>query len=118
MSEPPDNRLLALRAAGQEATDFQLDDARVRRFMELHDAGADEATMAHELHVEPEVVAELVRADKAQALARRIAAGEEKMFPPPSPEERVVDTRFGSSAVPALALVLVLAGVIVYVLLR
>jgi hypothetical protein len=118
VSERPDTRFLALRAAAQEATEFTLPDSAVRRFIELRDAGADEAAIASELAVEPEVAAELVRADEAQALARRIAAGEEPMYPAPQPHEQVQDTRLGSSAIPAIVLVAVLVGVILYAIFR
>jgi hypothetical protein len=39
------------------------------------------------------------------------------MYPPPTPEQRVVDARAGSLGVPIAVLILVLAGVIVYGLL-
>jgi 1,4-dihydroxy-2-naphthoyl-CoA synthase len=64
----PDTRFLAIRHAGQEATDFSLADAQVRRFVELRDAGAGEEAIAAELGLEPEVVRQLVSADEAQAL--------------------------------------------------
>jgi uncharacterized membrane protein len=117
-SPSPDNRFLSLRYAAQEATDFGMTDDAVRRFAELRDAGAGEAEIAQELRLPGEVVAALVKADEAQALARRIAAGEEAMYPAPAPEHRVFDTRSGSSAVPVAVLVIVLVGVIVYALLR
>jgi hypothetical protein len=112
----PDSRFLAIRHAGQEATDFSLADAQVRRFVELRDAGAGEQAISSELGLEPEVVRQLVSADEAQALAHRIAIGEEPMYPPPRPEEQVQDTRLGSSTVPVLVLIAVLIGVIVYAL--
>ena len=59
-----------------------------------------------------------MKADAAQALAHRIAAGDEPMYPLPDPRDRVVDMRTGSSWVPIGALVVVLVGVIVYALLR
>ena len=117
-SPSPDSRFLALRFAAQDATDFDMGDDQVRRFIELRDAGAGDAEIAEALGVEPEVVAELVKADGAQALAHRIAAGEEPMFPPPAADQRVADTRSGSQAVPVAVLVLVLLGVIVYALVR
>ncbi len=117
-SPPPDSRFLALRFAAQDATDFGMEDDQVRRFIELRDRGAGEAEIAAELGVEPEAVAALVKADAAQAVAHRIASGEEPMYPPPAPDQRVVDTRTGSQAVPIAALVLVLLGVIVYALVR
>jgi hypothetical protein len=110
--------LLALRFAAQEATDFGMDDAAVRRFAELRDGGAGDAEIAQELRLPGEVVAALVKADEAQALAHRIAAGEESMYPAPAPEHRVFDTRSGSSGVPLAVLIVVLLGVIVYALLR
>jgi hypothetical protein len=63
-------------------------------------------------------VAALVKADAAQALAHRIAVGDEPMYPLPDPADRVVDVRMGSSWVPIGVLVAVLVGVIVYALLR
>ena len=117
-SPSPDSRFLALRFAAQDATDFGMDDAAVRRFAELRDAGSDEASIAAALAVPTDVVAALVRADDAQALAARIAAGEEPMYPPPDPGHRVVDTRSGSAAVPLGVLVAVLVGVIAYALVR
>jgi hypothetical protein len=117
-SPSPDSRFLALRFAAQDATDFGMTDDAVRRFAELRDAGAGEAEIAQELRVPGEVVTALVKADEAQALAHRIATGEEAMYPVPAPEHRVFDTRSGSSAVPLAALVVVLVGVIVYALLR
>jgi hypothetical protein len=117
-SPSPDSRFLALRFAAQDATDFGMSDAEVRRYIELRDAGASEAEIAATLGVGPEVAATLVKADGAQALAHRIAAGDEPMYPLPEPADRVVDARAGSSWVPIGALVIVLVGVIVYALLR
>ena len=117
-SPSPDSRFLALRFAAQDATDFGMTDDAVRRFVELRDTGAGEAEIAQELRVPAEIVAALVKADDAQALAHRIAAGEESMYPTPAPEHRVFDTRSGSSAVPLAVLIVVLLGVIVYALLR
>ncbi len=117
-SPSPDSRFLALRFAAQDATDFGMSDAQVRRYMELRDGGAGEAEIAEQLDVEPEVAAALVRADAAQALAGRIAAGEEPMYPHPEPSQQVSDLRSGSSWVPIGVLILVLAGVIVYALAR
>jgi hypothetical protein len=117
-SPPPDSRFLALRFAAQDATDFHLDDDGVRRYMELRDGGAGEEEIASELGVEPVVVRALVKADAAQATARRIAAGDEPMYPAPEPSDRVVDTRAGSSWVPFAAIVVALVGVIVYALSR
>jgi hypothetical protein len=117
-SPSPDSRFLALRFAAQEATDFGMKDDAVRRFVELRDRGAAEADIARELRVPDDVVAALMKADEAQALAHRIAAGEEPLYPVPKPEHRVVDTRSGSSAVPLAVLIVVLAGTIVYAVLR
>jgi uncharacterized membrane protein len=117
-SPPPDSRFLALRFAGQDATDFSMTDATVRRFVEMRDAGAGEAEIAAGLGVPADVAAALVKADEAQALAHRIAAGDEPMYPPPDPADRVVDTRAGSAWVPIAALMIVLVGVIVYALVR
>lgn len=91
-----------------------MDDDRVRRFVELRDSGAADAEIARELRLPDEVVAALVKADEAQALAHRIAAGEEPMYPAPEPSQRVFDARSGSSAVPLAVLVIVLLGTIVY----
>jgi hypothetical protein len=117
-SPQPDSRFLALRFAGQDATDFGMTDDTVRRFIELRDGGAGEAEIAERLGVEDEVAAALVKADDAQALAHRIAAGDEPMYPPPDPADRVVDTRAGSAWVPIAVLMVVLVGVIVYALVR
>jgi hypothetical protein len=114
----PDSRFLALRFAAQDATDFGMSDADVRRYIELRDGGASEAEIAATLDVAPEVAAALVKADGAQALAHRIAAGDEPMYPLPDPADRVVDARAGSSWVPIGALLIVLFGVIVYALVR
>jgi hypothetical protein len=117
-SPSPDSRFLALRFAAQEATDFGMDDEQVRRFAELRDQGMSDAEIAQELRVPEDVAITLVKADEAQVLAHRIAAGEEPMYPAPAPAERVFDGRSGSSAVPLAVLVVVLIGVIVYALVR
>jgi GMP synthase-like glutamine amidotransferase len=117
-SPSPDSRFLALRFAAQDATDFAMSDDQVRRYMALRDGGASALQIAEQLGVPNEVAAALVKADAAQELAGRIAAGEEPMYPPPPPEDRVADVRLGSSRVPFLVLVLVLLGVIVYALAR
>jgi hypothetical protein len=117
-SPSPDSRFLALRFAAQEATDFGMNDDAVRRFVDLRDRGASDAEIAQELRVPEAVVTALVKADHAQALAHRIAAGDEPMYPVPESEHRVFDTRSGSSAVPFAVLVVVLAGTIVYAILR
>lgn len=93
-------------------------DDTVRRFVELRDAGVSETQIAERLGVDAEIAAALVKADEAQALAHRIAAGDEPMYPPPDPADRVVDTRAGSAWVPIAALIVVLVGVIVYALVR
>jgi len=95
-----------------------MSDADVRRYIELRDSGADEAEIAATLAVDPEVAAALVKADGAQALAHRIAAGDEPMYPAADPADRVIDARAGSAWVPIGVLVIVLVGVIVYGLLR
>lgn len=117
-SPPPGSRFLALRFAGQDATDFGMTDDTVRRFVELRDAGVGETQIAERLGVDAEVTAALVKADEAQALAHRIAAGDEPMYPPPDPADRVVDTRAGSAWVPIAVLIVVFVGVIVYALVR
>jgi hypothetical protein len=117
-SPPPDNRLLALRSAAQEASDFALGDDQVRQFMALRDAGTNNAGIGERMQLDPEIVAELVRADEAQAVAHRIAVGELPMYPPPEPGEGVQDVRSGSLAMPLAVLMVVLVGVIVYGLSR
>ena len=117
-SPPPDNRLLALRSAAQDASDFALGDDQVRRFMALRDAGAGDDEIAAEMELDPEIVTELVRADEAQAVAHRIAIGELPMYPPPEPGEGVQDARSGSLAMPLAVLMVVLVGVIVYAAVR
>jgi hypothetical protein len=112
----PDSRFLALRFAGQEATDFRFPDTAVERFIALRDAGADDAAIAAELHVEADVVHALVRADAAQATAHRIATGAEPMYPPPEPHERVNDARAGTAWVPLGILIVVLVAAAVYAL--
>ena len=119
MSSPPpspDSRFLAVRYAAQEASDFELPEPAVREFIELRDRGAGESEIAQRLDLEPELVHELVRADEAQALAHRIAVGEEPMYPPPS--EQVVDARLGSLTVPLLVLALVLVVAVVWAFAR
>jgi hypothetical protein len=118
MSSPPDNRLIRIRSAAQDATDFGMSDEAVRRFIELRDAGQSVEQIAAALSVDPEVVAELVSADESYAVARRIASGELPMYPSPEPADRVVDRRAGSSWVPFAALVVILLGAIVYGLIR
>ena len=117
-SPSPDSRFLALRFAAQDATDFAMSDDQIRRFIALRDEDVDEAGIAAALAVEPDVVGALVKADGAQAVAHRIATGAEPMYPVPGADERVEDRRSGSQAVPIAVLVLVLAGVIVYALVR
>ena len=95
-----------------------MNDDVVRRFAELRDQGTAEDEIARELGVDADVVTALVKADDAQALARRIATGEEPMYPAPDPGQRVFDTRSGSSAVPLAVLGVVLLGTIVYALVR
>ena len=117
-SPPLDNRFMALRAAAQDAEEYEIDDGHVRQFMRRRDEGADRARIAYELALDPDAVDELIRADESSAVAHRIAAGEEPMYPVPEPDQRVVDARAGSLGVPIAVLILVLAGVIVYGLLR
>jgi hypothetical protein len=118
MPEQVGTRFLAVRHAAQDATDFGMTDEDVRRFIALRDEGAGAEAIAAELDVEPEVVDALVQADEAQALAHRIATGEEEMYPAPKPSEQVVDTRIGSAAVPAIVLIAVLLALIAYAALR
>jgi hypothetical protein len=112
-SQSPDNRLIAIRSALQEATEFTAGDDVVRRFMALRDGGADRTEIAATLGLEPEAVDELIKADEGYTVAHRIATGEEPMYPLPEPADRVVDTRSGTALVPVLVIVLlvVLAGV-------
>jgi hypothetical protein len=117
-SPPLDNRFMALRAAAQDATDFELHDDRVRQFMGLRDEGADRARIVYEMALDPDVVDALIQADESYAVAHRIASGEEPMYPAPDPDQRVVDNRAGSLGVPIAVLILVLVGVIVYGLVR
>jgi hypothetical protein len=114
----PDSRFLAVRYAAQEASDFELPESSVRQFIEFRDSGAGEDAIARQLSLEPELVHELVRADEAQALAHRIAVGDEPMYPPPRPSEQVVDARLGSLTVPLLVLALVLVVAVVWALAR
>ena len=93
-------------------------DDTVRRFIELRDGGAAAAEIGERLGIDAEVAEALVKADEAQALAHRIAAGEEPMYPPADPADRVVDARAGSAWVPIAVLIVVLVGVIVYALVR
>jgi hypothetical protein len=116
--QPLDNRLLALRSAAQEATDYAMRDDAIRRFIELRDAGRPEPDIAAELGVDADVVRALVQADESQAVAHRIAIGELEMYPPPVPGQELIDARRGSSAVPIVVLVIVLLGVMAYGLLR
>jgi hypothetical protein len=116
-SPPPDSRFLALRSAGQDATDFALTDGQVRQFMELRDQGRDGAEIAEAMGLEPAVVEQLIGADRAQAVAHRIATGELEMYPAPEPGQAVADTRTGGW-VPLAVLIAVLAGVIVYAVAR
>lgn len=121
MSSPPpspDSRFLAVRYAAQEASDFEMPEGAVRQFLELRDGGADEAEIGRRLNLGPDLVDELVRADEAQALAHRIAAGQEPMYPPPKPSEQVVDARLGSLSVPLLVLGLVLIVAVLWALVR
>ena len=117
-SPPLDNRFLALRAAGQDASEFELTDDQVRRFIELRDQGAGAGAIVDRLGLGGEVVDELVRADESFSVAHRIAEGEEPMYPPPDPSQAVVDARSGSQLVPVLVLIAVLVGVILYAALR
>lgn len=117
-SPPLDNRFMALRAAAGDLEEATVDDDHVRQFMRLRDDGADRARIAYEMALDPDAVDELIRADESYTVAHRIATGQEQMYPPPAPEQRVVDARAGSLGVPIAVLILVLAGVIVYGLLR
>src|SRR4051794_41647538 len=97
-SPPPDNRLLALRSAAQEASDFAFGDDQVRRFMALRDAGTADDEIAAPMELDPEIVTELVRADEAQAGAHPLALGELPVYPPPPPGGGGGGVRSGSPA--------------------
>ncbi|MGN6378043.1 MAG: hypothetical protein ACTHNU_03745 [Gaiellales bacterium] len=121
MSSPPpspDKRFLALRHAGQDATDFKLADADVQRFIELRDEGLDAEALSERLGAARQVIDELITADEAWAVAHRISTGQEPMYPPPEPEQRVADTRAGSARIPLAAVLVVLVAAIIYGLLR
>ena len=115
-SPSPDNRLIAIRSALQESTEFTVGDDVARRFMAMRDSGADKPEICATLGLEPEVVDELVRADEGYATAHRIATGEEPMYPPPPPHLRVADARRGTAWVPFAVLILILLGAGVYAL--
>ena len=112
-SPSPDNRLIAIRAALQDASEFTAGDDVVRRFIGLRDSGADRSEISATLGLEPEVVDELIRADEGYATAHKIATGEEPMYPLPDASTRVVDNRSGTAIVPVVAIVflIVLAAV-------
>lgn len=107
-SPSPDNRLIAIRSALQDATESTGGDDVARRFMAMRDAGADKPEICATLGVDPQVVDELVRADEAYATAHRIATGEEPMYPLPEPSKAVVDARSGTALIPVLVIVLLL----------
>ena len=81
-SPSPDSRFLALRFAAQDATDFGMSDDRRaalhRAARRRRGRGRDRRAASRST---PEVAAALVKADGAQALAHRIAAGDEPMYP-------------------------------------
>lgn len=112
-SPSPDNRLIAIRSALQDATEFTAGDDVARRFMSLRDSGADKTEICATLGLEPEAVDELVKADEGYTTAHRIATGEEPMYPLPDPSNQVVDTRGGTAIIPLVVIVflIVLAGV-------
>src|SRR4051794_28659168 len=82
-SPPPDNRLLALRSAAQEASDFALGDDQVRRFMALRDAGTTDGEIAAEMGLDAEIVTELGRAGEAQGGGGPTPPGGGAGVPPP-----------------------------------
>jgi hypothetical protein len=106
-SPSPDNRLIAVRSALQDATEFTAagGDDLVRRFMALRDGGADRTEIAATLGLEPEVVEELIKADEGYTVAHRISTGEEPMYPPPDPSTAVIDNRHGTALIPVLVIV-------------
>jgi hypothetical protein len=120
MSQSPDNRLIRVRSAAQEATDFRMSDDDVRRFIALRDEGADRDRIAAELGLQDdqEVVEELIAADESYDVARQIAAGELSMYPVPEPDQRVVDVRAGSAWVPIVVIIAILVGMIIWALVR
>jgi hypothetical protein len=115
-SPSPDNRLIAIRSALQEVTEFRAGDDIVRRFMALRDSGADKAEICATLGLEPEVVDELVRADEGYSTAHRIATGEEPMYPLPEPSKAVIDTRSGTALIPVLVIVFLLVLAAAYLI--
>jgi hypothetical protein len=118
MSQSPDNRLIRVRSAAQDATDFQMTDAEIRSFLALRDEGADRERIVAEMGIEEEVADELISADESYAVAHRIASGELPMYPPPEPGQQVIDARAGSDWVPIVVIVVVLLGIILWALVR
>jgi len=117
-SPSPDNRLIAIRSALQDATEFTADDDVARRFMALRDGGADRQEMAASLGLEPEAVDELIKADEGYATAHRIATGEEPMYPLPDASNQVVDTRSGTALIPIVVIVLLIVFAAAYFVAR
>ena len=77
-SPSPDNRLIAIRSALQDATEFTSGDDTARRFMALREQRRPHRDL-RDPGAQPEVVDELVRADEGYTTAHRIATGEEPM---------------------------------------
>ena len=90
----------------------------MRRFWRCATRAEAHAEIGAELGLEPEAVSELVEADEAQAVAHRIATGEEPMYPAPAPGEQMVDTRSGSATVPLIALGVIFVIILIYLALR
>ena len=117
-SPSPDNRFLAVRYAVRESDEISLSDDGVRSFMALRDEGRSAAEIGSQLGLDPEAVAELITADEAQAVAHRIATGEEPMYPPPPPGKELIDSRSGSATVPLIALAAIFILILLYLALR
>jgi hypothetical protein len=109
---------MAVRYAVRESEEFTLSDDGVRRFLALRDEGRSAAEIGSELGLDPDAVTELVKADEAQAVAHKIATGEEPMYPAPAPGEQIVDTRSGSATVPLIALAVIFIVILVYLAVR
>ncbi len=109
---------MAVRYVVRESEELTLSDDGVRRFLALRDEGRSASEIGSELGLEPEAVSELVKADEAQAVAHRIATGEEPMYPVPGPGEQIVDTRSGSATVPLIALGVIFVIILIYLALR
>ena len=117
-SPSPDNRFLAVRYAVRESDEFSLSDDGVRSFIALRDEGRNAGEIGSQLGLDPEAVAALITADEAQAVAHRIATGEEPMYPPPPPGKELIDNRSGSATVPLIALAAIFVLILLYLAVR